>query len=369
MPDPLDSVFFTNPNAAQARLVRRRMLAASRARAAAVGLSRVRKEPDWRVEKDVRKPPRMLSNRQARKLKDDQKEELEVRVDSLEEENRRLRHRLICCSETKQRRRIRQLQMQAEALTEENDRLHRELAELRDSTEDKGESSPPLSSLTHTGATAAMTSDGISIALSTFPSAPGNPIYTDDSDSCCCICVSQSFDTDGSSASFGMVGPQRDGGSGTSGSPDQALHAGKSPYPSRSTSASRSSTDHFNEDPGSSERKTEMGCECETGTCTDKDVMSFYSQSEREGKFSSSQSDMDTAGAFSSYSNKDSSSIPSQSDQGQGDGVVERTAWEKSLRREAGERAEGAQNKPPDLPLFCNGRCTTYDVDHDTTDE
>lgn len=92
--ESLDDVSFVNPNAVQARSLRRNKLAAARARAAAMSCS-THGTAVGGGEKEVRKQQRMLRNRESaalsRKRKSDRIEELESQVDFLQGENRRLR--------------------------------------------------------------------------------------------------------------------------------------------------------------------------------------------------------------------------------------------------------------------------------------
>lgn len=119
MPDSLKSVSFTNPDATQARLVRCRKLAASRAQNTATGVSNPRLAHEF-AQKQARPPPRVLSKRQARRLHNGRKEELEDQVEALEEDNERLRHRLKFRNVFAQRRRIEELLARTQALTQEN---------------------------------------------------------------------------------------------------------------------------------------------------------------------------------------------------------------------------------------------------------
>lgn len=107
--DTLEGVSFINPNAAQARVNRAKKLAASRARLLAISAqSRSASAagggggggalPSAADEKEERKQQRMLRNRESaalsRKRKSDRIGELEIYVEALEEENRRLRRRI-----------------------------------------------------------------------------------------------------------------------------------------------------------------------------------------------------------------------------------------------------------------------------------
>lgn len=100
-------VAFVNPNAAQARSYRRTKLAAARARIAAtpanagtISVAGAGGDASGIAggEKEVRKQQRMLRNRESaalsRKRKSDRIGELEVQVQSLEDENRCLRQRI-----------------------------------------------------------------------------------------------------------------------------------------------------------------------------------------------------------------------------------------------------------------------------------
>lgn len=101
--DTLEGVAFVNPDAVHARVRRRTILAESRARSLAMsaqsrldgGGARVGGGTDGKGE---RKQQRMLRNRESaalsRKRKSDRIDELEIQVESLEEENRRLRQRI-----------------------------------------------------------------------------------------------------------------------------------------------------------------------------------------------------------------------------------------------------------------------------------
>lgn len=103
----LEGVAFVNPNAAQARSYRRTKLAAARARIAAtpsnagtISFAGAGSDASGIAggKKGVRKQQRMLRNRESaalsRKRKSDRIGELEVQVQSLEDENRRLRQRI-----------------------------------------------------------------------------------------------------------------------------------------------------------------------------------------------------------------------------------------------------------------------------------
>lgn len=112
-PESLQEVSFVNPNAQQARSLRRRKLAASRARVAAMvacggmafpggggggGGDGSAATSSGGGEKNVRKQKRMLRNRESaalsRKRKNDLIGELETEVEALKKENRRLRQRV-----------------------------------------------------------------------------------------------------------------------------------------------------------------------------------------------------------------------------------------------------------------------------------
>lgn len=107
-PEGLQEVSFVNPNAQQARCHRRRKLAAQRARVAAMaacggtlpggGAADGFATTSSDGEKNVRKQKRMLRNRESaalsRKRKNDLIEELEIEVEALKKENRRLRQRV-----------------------------------------------------------------------------------------------------------------------------------------------------------------------------------------------------------------------------------------------------------------------------------
>lgn len=96
----MDGVAFVNPDATGARMRRRTKLAASRARLLALasqgegGGSGTGSAGD----REMRKQQRMLRNRESaalsRKRRSDRIDELEVQVEHLEEENRRLRQRV-----------------------------------------------------------------------------------------------------------------------------------------------------------------------------------------------------------------------------------------------------------------------------------
>lgn len=102
----LAGVAFVNPNAAQARSIRRKKLSASRARQAAsskiggTALSST-SSADGTVddEKETRRQQRMLRNRESaamsRKRKSDRVGELEEQIDLLRKENRRLHERIL----------------------------------------------------------------------------------------------------------------------------------------------------------------------------------------------------------------------------------------------------------------------------------
>ncbi|CAM9673521.1 unnamed protein product [Ectocarpus sp. 13 AM-2016] len=103
--DALDEVHFVNPDAAGARSRRRVKLTASRARLAALaasggGASSLGEDGAGHgvSEKEARKQQRMLRNRESaalsRKRKSDRIGELEIQVEALQEENRRLRQRI-----------------------------------------------------------------------------------------------------------------------------------------------------------------------------------------------------------------------------------------------------------------------------------
>ncbi|CAM9991967.1 unnamed protein product, partial [Ectocarpus sp. 6 AP-2014] len=103
--DALDEVHFVNPDAVRARSRRRVKLTAARARLAALaasggGASSLGEEGAGPgvSEKEVRKQQRMLRNRESaalsRKRKSDRIGELEIQVEALQEENRRLRQRI-----------------------------------------------------------------------------------------------------------------------------------------------------------------------------------------------------------------------------------------------------------------------------------
>lgn len=104
-PESLQEVSFVNPNAQQARSHRRRKLAASRARMSAMAASGLgfpggdgSGATSAGGESNVRKQKRMLRNRESaalsRKRKNDLIGELEIQVEALKEENRRLRQRV-----------------------------------------------------------------------------------------------------------------------------------------------------------------------------------------------------------------------------------------------------------------------------------
>ncbi|CAN0191107.1 unnamed protein product [Laminaria digitata] len=105
-PESLQEVSFVNPNAQQARCQRRRKLAASRARVSAMaacggtfpGAGGDGFAASTGGEKNVRKQKRMLRNRESaalsRKRKNDLIGELEIQVEALKQENRRLRQRV-----------------------------------------------------------------------------------------------------------------------------------------------------------------------------------------------------------------------------------------------------------------------------------
>lgn len=96
----MGGVAFVNPDATKARMRRRTKLAASRARLLALasqgegGGSGTGSAGD----REMRKQQRMLRNRESaalsRKRRSDRIDELEIQVEHLEEENRRLRRRL-----------------------------------------------------------------------------------------------------------------------------------------------------------------------------------------------------------------------------------------------------------------------------------
>lgn len=103
--DALDEVSFVNPDAARARSRRRVKLNAARARLAALAASGGGASSPGEdgaspgvSEKEVRKQQRMLRNRESaalsRKRKSDRIGELEIQVEALQEENRRLRQRI-----------------------------------------------------------------------------------------------------------------------------------------------------------------------------------------------------------------------------------------------------------------------------------
>lgn len=98
--DRLDSVAFINPNATQARTNRRAKLVAARARQAlaAQGDGVGSAAGAGTDDKEIRKQQRMLRNRESaalsRKRRSDRIDELEVQVEHLEQENRRLRQRI-----------------------------------------------------------------------------------------------------------------------------------------------------------------------------------------------------------------------------------------------------------------------------------
>lgn len=89
-----------NLDAAQARSVRCRKLAAARTRMAALGLSTRETVAGNASRKDIRKQQRMLRNRESaalsRKRKSDRIEELQVQVENLEKENRKLQELVLC---------------------------------------------------------------------------------------------------------------------------------------------------------------------------------------------------------------------------------------------------------------------------------
>ncbi|CAM9828081.1 unnamed protein product [Ascophyllum nodosum] len=97
-------VAFINPNATQARSDRRKKLAASRSRQAAlsasggVGMTLLSTDGAVDDERETRRQQRILRNRESaaisRKRKSNRIGELEIQVESLQEENRRLRQRI-----------------------------------------------------------------------------------------------------------------------------------------------------------------------------------------------------------------------------------------------------------------------------------